>query len=385
MHATGFHFRSAALISVVVILAVCPLFLDDSSSGSNNPIGPAGSLWVSSSADMRLVRYDVSELTGSDAPAAALDFDMSSGPMNQDLVFRSDGSMWLVRYTNPGELNVFHPAQWAGLGPSDDLPEPALTVVNADGLLSGSTSIAIDDDDNVFVTQYNDGDLIRFDGLAATEPDPTNPVVVEISPDGIFDTPDDIFFFNYARFDPAGNLWIGTFNGEEYPDNTRTLLRFGRDDLYQSGDHTIEPSLTGDFDMPLSVEFDAFGRMWVTVNGSVDDEDPPEARLLRFDDPNGLSDGFTAADADLALEVLAGPEDPVVPIGIAFDNSGYLWTYDFDYSFGDSGRMVRIDITSVPDGATSVTAASVFTGTPPSDADGWSGTFLAFNPPPPGH
>ncbi len=480
MHATGFHFRLVALISVVVTLAACPLFLDDSSSGSNNPIGPAGSLeisvsglpedslrpgiavrlsssgetveisssdltgglsdsvragiapgtytvtvfpvrnaheivdtvydpvnvpaeviiideeqqeltlefaprpgtgslWVSSAAESRLVRYDASELTGSGAPAAT--FNFSHGSPN-DLVFRSDGSMWLVHYIAPGELNIFHPAQWEGLNADDDLPDPALTVLDA--ALGGSTSIAIDDDDNVFVTQYNWGDLIRFDGLAATEPDPTNPVVVEISPDGIFDTPDDIFFFNSARFDPAGNLWIGTFNGKEfYPDDTRTLLRFTPGDLYLTGTHPIEPSLTGDFDKPLSVEFDADGRMWVTVNGTVDDEEPPKARLLRFDDPNGLSDGFTAADADLALEVLAAPGDPIVPVSIAFDNSGYLWTYDYDHSVGGSGRMVRIDVASVPDGATSVTAASVFTGTPPSDAGGWWGTFLAFNPPPP--
>lgn len=481
MPTTGLYFRLAALVSVVFILAACPLFLDDSSSsGDNNPVGslridagglpgvslrgggavrlsssgetieiptdalaggpaenalenihpgtytvtvypvrgeheivdtifdpvsaPAevviaagerrdltlefaprpgtGSLWVSSGADKRLVQYAASELTGSGEPVAALDFDLSSAPMNQDLVFRSDGAIWLVRYTAPGELNVFHPAQWAGLGTGHGLPDPATTFVNADGLLSGSTSIAIDGDDTVFVAQYNEGGLIRFDGLAATEPDPTNPVVVNLSPDGIFDTSGDIFLFNSARFDPEGNLWIGTWV-VDLTENTQALLRFSRGDLYQNGNHTIAPSLAGDFDAPLTVEFDAAGRLWVTVYGPGDYTGDPEGRLLRFDDPNGLTDGFTANDADLVLEVLAASGDPIVPVGIAFDNSGYLWTYDYDHADGGSGRMVRIDVTSVPEGATTVTATAVVTGTPPAEADDW-GTFLAFNPPPPG-
>lgn len=342
----------------------------------------SGALWVSSGASLRLVQYPASEISSSGTPTAALDADLSGGtePMNQDLAVLPDGSMWLARYTGSGALNAFHPDQWADLEADAPLPSPALTVTNGNGALSQSTSLTVNADGSLFVVQYTPATIVRLDGLTATELDPEAGATLEVSPDAIFETPSDAGVFHSARFDPDGNLWVGTWIGS-FDTSTRALLRFSREDLTQSGAHTIAPDLSGDLDVPFVVAFDADGRLWVAVHGPGDYQGAPDGRLLRFDEPDTLSDGFTASDADLSLEVYAAPGDRVLPVGLAFDNSGFLWTADYDSSDAGSGRMVRIDVSAIPAGATSVTAAAVFTGTPASAAGDW-GTYLAFNPPP---
>jgi hypothetical protein len=331
----------------------------------------SGALWISSAASKRLVRYAASELSGTGTPDASLDFDLSepSELLNQDLVVLPDGAIWLARYTGAGALHGFHPTQWVGLDRDDPLPSPGATVVDPDGVLSGSTSLDVDTDGSLFVVQYTGGGIVRLDGVTAGD----------LTPDAVFETPSDTSVFHSARLGPTGDLWVGSWIGS-FDASTRALLRFRRTDLAQDGSHTVSPDLSGNLDVPFVVEFDPDGRLWVAVYGPDDYQGAPDGRLLRFDNPDSLTDGFTAADADLSLEVYAAPGDRVLPVGIAFDNSGFLWTADYDFSDGGTGRMVRINGASVPPGATSVTATAVFTGTPPSSAGDW-GTYLAFNPP----
>jgi sugar lactone lactonase YvrE len=297
-----------------------------------------------------LGQTDLASESGFDPPTAA-SFDNADGvaidPTTGKLFVSDSENHRILRFsavdayrTNASAEAVFGQADFVSQLPNRGQVRPAANT------LSNPSSLCCDAQGRLWVCDYNNARVLRFDGAsfkatgAATDGvigqidfDKSDPATAQIA-DGGFQNPSGI------AVDASGNLWIADAS-------LPRILRFeaagslgaaydGPADGYlgrvDSGTFVVSTGVTADakgFGLGAGgISIDAAGRLWAS--------DPTNNRILRFDDAANKADG---ADAD---GVLGQPDFSTVtyldppsaetmssPYSVTAAPDGTVWVSDF--------------------------------------------------------
>jgi ligand-binding sensor domain-containing protein len=192
--------------------------------------------------------------------------------------------------------------------------------------INGASTIAFDQDDNLWVTNYNGNSITEFPesewqtDAVKKHSHPAATVTISQDVGGHLDAPEGIVF------DSSQNMWIGSEDGQ-------LILEYTPAQYAASGNPTPNVILNANsfkFDSPSHLLFDAAGNLWVV------DEKIPNGQ-------GGYGEIFRY-DKDQITDLAAGNQniDPVFGISlpefvhletIAFDGAGNLWEAD---QYGDA-------------------------------------------------
>ncbi len=193
--------------------------------------------------------------------------------------------------------------------------------INRSNDLDGSSTIAFDSSGNLWESNFNSNSIVEFAQaqIRALARNSAPSAVVTIAEDGggTLNGPEGI------TFDTAGNLWVGSENGQ-------LVLMYTPDQLAASGNPTPHLILNGNsfsFSSPSLPVFDTAGNLWIV------DEDISNG-------VGGTGEIFEYTSAQVsALMSESGTKhvDPVLGVaspdfveleGLAFDGSGNIWVAD---------------------------------------------------------
>jgi sugar lactone lactonase YvrE len=249
------------------------------------------------------------------------------------LAFDDNGMMWV---TSPDDnlLLGFDPEALGTPGHHN-----ATVIISAhDSSLNLPTGLAFDRSGALWVTNFGNGTIIRFDAAQLRQSGSPAPAVVLSGlghPFGI-------------AFDRVGGLWYG-----ERLANTINRLTFG--ELARSG--TPMPTVTlrdtlGSIDVPGGIAIDSAGSIWVA--------NAQNSTVVAFAFDQTLSSGAKIPHVTLQS---AGPGSFFVPGGLAFDSSGNLWVMNIGGSVQKLGRdQLRGSSTPTPAVSLQLSGAVLFNG-----------------------
>lgn len=187
--------------------------------------------------------------------------------------------------------------------------------------IGGASTIAFDQDDNLWVTNFNTNSIIEFSqsewqtDAPKKKSHPSATITISEDAGGHLDGPEGIIF------DSAQNMWIGAEDGQ-------VILVYTPDQYAASGNPTPNVILNANsfkFSSPSHLRFDAAGNLWVVDENRANDQGG-HGEIFRY-------------DKDQITDLAAGNQniDPVFGISlpefvhletIAFDGDGNLWEAD---------------------------------------------------------
>lgn len=223
------------------------------------------------------------------------------------------GGLWIANEGSP-TLAVFQGTLKSG----SKKPHGLINDIND---LDGSSTIAFDRNENLWVTNYNANSISEFTKSEwqneAVKKNSNPAAVITISEDigGNLNAPEGIVF------DSSENMWVGAEDGQ-------VILEYTPAQYAASGSPMPNVILNADsfkFNSPSHLAFDAAGNLWVTDEDR-DNDQGGNGEVFRFnkDQITGLTAGNQNIDPvfGIALQQFAHLET------IAFDGGGNLWLAD---------------------------------------------------------
>jgi glucose/arabinose dehydrogenase len=262
----------------------------------------SGGLWVMnarSSSTNEFVQYSAAQLAASGSPAPVAGILGASFTEAGSVAFDRQGNLWSV-----GSNRVITEYTAAQLDSTNPTAVLTLTVSGSSDL----SSIAFDSTGNLWMVDpgpcnfyaFNAATLANHSGVVALAPD------ISILPGcgGPGENPWAI------AFDKNWNLWVSD-NGNE------VVYEFPKDSLKQGFSGLFASRLISGLNNTEYLAFDATGNLWVTT-GENDS-------TFQFS-ASQLADTTTAPTPAISIGINGASNEQLQ--GLAFDNSGNLWTVD---------------------------------------------------------
>jgi sugar lactone lactonase YvrE len=211
------------------------------------------------------------------------------------IAFDTDGTMW-VASEDESLLLAFSPAAANAAGPT-----PATVVIRSKaGSISGPSSLAFDKQHNLWVANYANGTIARFDRSAlASSGSPTPSVVIS----GGVAHPTSL------AFDAVGTLWVSD-------NQANTVSRYLVGQLLTSGEKEAAIVLSSNANSlvnPTGIAFDAAGNLWVANTGN--------QTVASF----GIAQRGATGSPVPRVVLSPGSSSLIIPVALAFDADGSLW------------------------------------------------------------
>ena len=268
-------------------------------------------LWITGGFTPTLLRVDTAVLRDSGqatvTAATAVTPRGSSPSALTGIAFDPSGTMWIAS-ADDSLLLAFPPGALASSGAAS----PGVVIRSLAGSLRAPSALAFDRAHRLWVANFGNGTLVRFDPDQLTASGSPAPAVVLTGP----------AHPTALAFDAAGTLWVADVHDS-------SIYAYAAAQLEASGAPAPTVVLSAASDraivFPSALAFDRMGDLWVASIGSDD-----VAEFL----PSQL--GATGAPlATVRLASNAGALDAVV--GLAFDDVGALWAAT------DGASLVRLD------------------------------------------
>jgi len=213
----------------------------------------------------------------------------------------SSNALWMSRSNGPSEILSYAQGDLGASGASAGS--------SAVGVMFPSVSgVAFDLDGNLWFASPS-GTLARLPAAVLAGSGPVVPDI-EITGEALRG---GVPGPQYLAFDAGSNLWVGvTFSDK--------VLRYDADSLNETGGPTPAVELGGAGLGPTGIAFDADGNLWIAAAD----------RVVRYD--AARLDASSSTPPDRIIEALTPP--PVIstlgsPSGLAFDEDGNLWVAYF--------------------------------------------------------
>jgi sugar lactone lactonase YvrE len=258
------------------------------------PPPPAqSSLWTASGTTAAILRLAPEQLqgTGDRTPATAVTTPSALVGLLAGLAFDARGSMWITS-SDDNRLISLAP------GALDSSGSRTATTVIAPPVLRVPVALAFDRQHRLWVANFGNGTLVRFDAPQLLPGGDPSPAVV-VSGAG---TPASL------AFDADGSLWVSD-------NQLQTISKYTEAQLTASGSPVPAVVLrsTGNSAFaPLGLAFDVAGNLWVANLGS--------ANVVAFSPAQLATSGSPEPHI-----VLSTPRERGAPLGLAFDQEGSLW------------------------------------------------------------
>jgi sugar lactone lactonase YvrE len=297
---------AARFMSIAMVLAASLVGCGYDSSGPGYSQGPPSSvngLWTVAASNPALLRVDPSQFrSGDQVPATAISTTSASLFELNGITFDTDGTMW-VTSDNDSRLLAFAPNSLSRSGST-----PADIVITAnDGSLSRPTAIAFDKQHHLWVANFGNHTIVRFESSELARSGaavPTLFIDTGVNPSSL-------------AFDAAGNLWVASIQSNK-------IFSYNR--LQQQTAGVLEPNIVintngTSLQHPSGLAFDAAGNLWV---GSLTD-----SRIEAFTPAQLAASGSPTPNVTISSNgsSLSGP------VSLAFDGEGSLWVME------DGGRL----------------------------------------------
>ena len=304
-------FRSALLALALTIGVVFACAASDASGVTQPRVDltapvpptrtPAG-LWLASTNAPAVLQLTPSQLVRSGRVRPAAVVRASSVRLHSlvGMAFDAAGRMWIASQGD-SVLLAFSPTQLDATG-----PRAIESVIHSTARsLSAPVGIAFDARHRLWVANFGNGTLVRFDPAQLTASGAPTPAAVI----GGLDRPAAL------AFDDAGTLWVSDLHAA-------TIVAYGADQLETSGSPAPRVRLTGahhSLSAPSGIAFDSDGDLWVANVGN--------GTVVGFDAAQ-LSKSGTIAPRVTLSEERSGMIG--APSGLAFDDDGALWVAGLD-------------------------------------------------------
>ncbi len=308
---------------------------------------PTGNLWISDSANNRVLEFLSSNLITGDGAANVLgqpDFISRTCTISptglcspQDLNFDPTGNLWISDLGNQRVLEYLSSNLITGDGAANVLGQPNMFTNGCTTTPTGlcypsglafdpSGNLWISDQGNQRVVEYLSSNLITGDGAANVlgEPDMFSSACT-LTPTGLCNP-------QGLTFDPTGNLWISDGNNRVLEYLSSNLITgdgaanvLGQPNMFTNGCTTTPTGLC----YPSGLAFDPTGNLWISDIGN--------NRVLEYLSSN-LITGSTATIAIGQPNLYTGSTNQQgnpnskgleFPASAVFDSSGNLWVADF--------------------------------------------------------
>ena len=253
-------------------------------------------LWTASGSNPAILRLEPGQLltSGSRMPATAITTSSADLFNLNGIAFDVDGTMW-VTSEDDSTLVAFAPASLTRSGSA----AAAILISSNNGSLSAPRGLAFDKQHRLWVANFGNGTLVRFDPAQLGSSGAPVPAV----------TISGLGKPNALAFDAAGSLWVADGGRNK-------VASFGEDQIAASGflaPRVVIAAKAASLASPLGLAFDADGNLWV---GNVGNQ-----TVVAFS-PAQLAAGGTI-DPQVVLSSNAG--SLTIPAGLAFDADGSLW------------------------------------------------------------
>lgn len=296
-------FLERAFVLVVAVAAGCG-YDSTAPNGYTPPSAPLNDgLWTASGSPSAILRLDPTQLSGSGdrAPATAVTTPSARLFQLNSIAFDTDGTMWVASQEDSALLE-FSPS---ALASSASVAATAV-ITSKEGSLSGPTGLAFDRQHRLWVANYSNGSLVRFDRAQLASGGAQAPAVVLSDP---------VHHPTALAFDAAGSLWVSDNHSNKIAKYLATQLEtsaaFPAPAAFLSTNGT---SLVN----PGGLAFDASGNLWVANAGS--------QRIAAFSPEQLATTG--SPFPHIVLTPAAGSVN--LPEGLAFDADGSLWVMNGD-------------------------------------------------------
>ena len=254
------------------------------------------SLWTASGTAAAVMRLAPEQLTGTGdrTPATAVTTPSAALGLLTSIAFDAGGNLWLTSSDDNRLVSLGADA----LATSGDRPARAVITAPA-GSLSTPVALAFDPEGHLWVANYGNGTLVRFDELQATAGGERSPRVV-VGGAG---------FPLALAFDDDGALWVSD-------NQANTISKYTAGQLASSG--SPQPAVvlrapgSSSF-VPLGLAFDANGNLWVANVGA--------ASVVSFSPSQLAVSG--SPEPRVVVSTALGVQG--LPVGLAFDQAGSLW------------------------------------------------------------
>ncbi|MGH7675160.1 MAG: hypothetical protein ACREMV_07795 [Gemmatimonadales bacterium] len=285
-------------------------------AGPRPPLPPGQAvpegLWTASGSAAAIFRLAPAQLSdiGERVPATRL---TTAGTTLRTLVgvaFDRSGTMWITS-SDDHLLLSFEPAALASSG----LKAATTVIMPNAGSLSAPSGLAFDRARGLWVANFDNGTLVRFDSAQLAVGGAPAPAVV-LSIQG---NPTSL------AFDRDGALWVSDHLAQ-------TIAQYRAADLVASGSPAPAVVLTehgNSLPHPMGLAFDADGDLWVANIGA--------RNVVAFSPAQQAATGAPQPHVTLS----STGTSLSIPVGLAFDAEGSLWVV------GGSGSLTKFEQASL--------------------------------------
>jgi len=307
---------SSALSGLIVLLATGCNYSSDYTTSPPVVSPPtdkfAEGLWTVSGGTREIARLAVAQLQtdGTRTPATRLSTSAATLLTLNSIAFDDSGVMW-VASEDDSRLIGFAPGSDGAAG----VITPLITIQPVSGSIAGPTGIAFDTDGSLWVANFANGTIVRFDKSQLSK---SGAPVPSVTITGI-DHPTGL------AFDALATLWVTDLRAN-------TVSRYLRAQLATSGEKppaVVLSATSNSLVNPSGIAFDSFNNMWIANTGaeSVVEFRPPQRTTSGSPDPV-----VTLHPTETSLGV---------PAGLAFDDEGSLWI------MGGQGTLSKFTVGSI--------------------------------------
>ena len=258
-------------------------------------------LWTASGSPSEILRLDDAQLnsTGNRTASTVVTTPSATLFTLNSIAFDTDGTMWVASQEDSTLLG-FAPDK---LGASGSAVASSV-IESTGGSLSGPTGLAFDRQHRLWVANFSNGTLVRFDRGQLAAGHTQIPAIVINGPGH----PTGL------AFDASGAMWMSDSQSNK-------VVKYLPEQLETSGFLTpavVLSTLGTTLVNPSGLAFDESGNLWVANSGS--------QRIAKFS-----LDQLAATGSPVPQIVLAPAASSVhLPEGLAFDSDGSLWVMTAD-------------------------------------------------------
>ena len=293
--------RTSPLVALLVLSSGCGGYDNPTSAYDPPPSTAIDGLWTSSGRAPAILRVAPTQLLTSGRAFAATTVTTASAGLStlNSIAFDAAGTMWITS-ADDSRLLAFSPTAIGSSG-----PRVASVVISSNNQsLSTPTAAAFDRQHRLWVANFGNGTLVRFDPVQlASSGAPVPAVVVSglIGPIAI-------------AFDAEGSLWATDIQAH-------TIVKYSAAQIAASGrpaPSVVLNGVDGSLGEPSGIAFDAAGNLWVANIGTQE--------IGAFTPAQMAASGSPAPPIKISTNV----GTLRVPTGLAFDNDGSLWVLTGD-------------------------------------------------------
>jgi streptogramin lyase len=263
-------------------------------------VAGSGALWMANAGGFGALGFTASQLHSSASPTPTYSLTESGTPDPRGVAVDPSGDVWMTNFAT-NMIVKYTPAQLTAGG----TPTPAVTL--SGGSFNVPAGLAFDAQGDLWVANQGDGEIDEFtpSQLAATG---------TATPNYVLYVPGSNPGPTALAFDAQGNLWVANFNAstidEFTPSQLATPCRPPPNITISSASSTY-----GSLRAPGAIAFDAAGTLWVS------NVDNAPGTIIGYSSSQLTASGSPAQAITITVPGATG-------YGLAFDNSGQLWTTD---------------------------------------------------------